>query len=68
LRQTVLVYKRFRPDIIEQFFAGDQISRVLDQIDEHIERVGVDRDDRLAPPQTAGADVQLEFSELKDPS
>ena len=68
MRQAVLVYKRFRPDILEQFLTGEHIPRVLDQIEEHIERAGVNRDDLLTPPKTAGADVQLEFSELKDPS
>jgi len=60
LGQTVFIHKSVGPDILEQFVPAQNPSRVLDQVQEHVESPAVECDNLIAAPQGARQSIDLE--------
>ncbi len=67
LRQAVLVHVGVRPDIPEQFVASKHPSRVLDEVEKHIEGPAIERDNLFFAPQGARQGINSKLSELVYP-
>ena len=65
MAEIVLVDEGIGPDVFEQFFLGDDLSGVPDEVKEDVEGAAAEGDGSLIAEQCAALGVDTKFAELE---